>query len=260
MRRNVWGNLLGLAAGLVLVLWAHRQSGGSLDGFVQWPAMIIVGGGTVAALCVSYPVRLMWHAVRAVIREWADPPEAPDRLVPVFMEWATRARRTGLMAVEREIAQTRDGFLKRALTLTVSGVEAPVVRQTLEIDHRVSLEREEEYAQVFEAAGGYAPTLGIVAAVLGLMRAMQDMSSPAQVGAGIASAFVSTIYGLGVANLIFLPLATRLRTNARLHALRREFTIEGVLALHGGLHPRMVEERLNGYVTPASGTRESEVA
>jgi chemotaxis protein MotA len=260
MRRSVWFNLLGLVAGLVLVLWAHRQSGGSLDEFVQWPAMVIVGGGTLAALCVSYPARLLGQAIRAVLREWTDPPEAPDRMVPVFMEWATRARRTGLMAVEREIVRTDDPFLARALTLTVSGVDASIVRQTLEIDHRVSLEREEEYAQVFEAAGGYAPTLGIVAAVLGLMRAMQDMSSPDHVGSGIASAFVATVYGLGAANLIFLPVATRLRTHARLHALRREFTIEGVLALHAGLHPRMVEERLNGYVTPVTGSRESEVA
>lgn len=260
MRGYAWRNLIGAIAVLALTNWALTRWGASIEGFLQWPAAIVVAGGTAVALCVSYPMRLLGQALSAVGRAWSEPPEAPDRLVPVFADWAMRARRTGLMAIEREIGATTDGFLARALSLTVSGVDASVVRQTLEIDHRVSLEREEEYAQVFEAAGGYAPTLGIIAAVLGMMRAMQDISSPERVGAGIAAAFVATIYGLGGANLLLLPIAARLRTHARLHALRREFTIEGVMALHAGLHPRLVQERLTVYMTPGAAGSDSEVA
>jgi chemotaxis protein MotA len=255
------GKMLLWSAGAAATWWAYVRLGGSAQGvaqFVQWPALVIVGGGTTLALLVSYPVRLLWQSALAVHRAFSEPPKAPDDLVPVFAEWASRAKRSGIMAVEREVRRVDDPFLSRALALTVSGVEALVVRQTLEVDHHVSVERDEEHAQVLESAGGYAPTLGIIAAVLGLMRAMQDLSSPSQVGAGIAAAFVATLYGLGAANLVFLPLATRLRTYARQHALRREFTIDGVLALHGGLHPRLLEERLTGYVTPSR--READVA
>lgn len=255
------GRLILWSAGAVTVWWAYRRLGGTTQAvaqFVQWPAVVIVGGGTALALLVSYPARLVWQSLRAVHHAFTEPPTAPDDLIPVFAEWASRAKRSGLMAVEREIRRIDDPFLSRALTLAVSGVDGIVVRQTLEVDHHVSVERDEEHAQILESAGGYAPTLGIIAAVLGLMRAMQDLSSPAQVGAGIAAAFVATLYGLGAANLVFLPLATRLRTYGRQRALRREFTIDGVLALHAGLHPRLVEERLTGYVTPSS--REAEVA
>lgn len=227
-------------------------------GLFQWQALLIVGGGTLLALLVSYPMSLLWQSLRAVSRAWTEPPQSPDALVPVFAGWAARAKRSGLMAVEREIRSQTDAFIARALALVVSGTDATVVRQTLEVDHRVSLERDEEYAQVLESAGGYAPTLGVIAAVLGLMRAMQNLSSPQQVGAGIAAAFVATLYGLSAANLVFLPLATRLRTQARQQALRREFTIDGALALHAGLHPRLMEERLSGYMAPAN--RDQDVA
>jgi chemotaxis protein MotA len=255
------GKVLVWAAGAAVLWWAYVRLGGGAQGlgqFIQWPALVIVGGGTALALVVSYPARLLWQSARAVQRAFSEPPKAPDDLIPVFAEWASRAKRSGIMAVEREVRRVEDPFLSRALALTVSGVEGTVVRQTLEVDHHVSVERDEEHAQVLESAGGYAPTLGIIAAVLGLMRAMQDLSSPAQVGTGIAAAFVATLYGLGAANLVFLPLATRLRTYARQHALRREFTIDGVLALHAGLHPRLMEERLTGYVTPSR--REVDVA
>jgi chemotaxis protein MotA len=244
----------------IVFAWAAYRWGGPLSraGLLQWKALLIVGGGTALALVVSFPLRLLGQSAAAVYRAWTNPPESPDKLVPVFAEWASRAKRSGIMAVEREIRRTSDTFLARALTLIVSGADTAVVKQTLDVDHRVSVEREEEFAQVLEAAGGYAPTLGVIAAVLGLMRAMQDLSSPAHVGAGIASAFVATLYGLGAANLVFLPLAARLRTQARQHALKREFTIDGVMALHAGLHPRLVEDRLNGYVTPSG--RDAEVA
>jgi chemotaxis protein MotA len=260
MRRRL-AKLALWSTALAILWWLYGRLGGSTEGladFVQWPALVIVGGGTILALVVSYPLRLLWDAVRAVHAAFAEPPTAPDDLIPVFAAWAAHAKRSGIMAIEREIRRVGDPFLARALTLAVSGVDAGVVRHTLDVDHRVSIERDEERAQVLESAGGYAPTLGIIAAVLGLMRAMQDLSSPEQVGAGIASAFVATLYGLAAANLVLLPLATRLRTHARLHALRREFAIDGVLALHGGLHPRLVEERLHGYLTPAN--READVA
>jgi len=250
-----WALWITLGAG---AWWASRRWGTAAAGLWQWQAAAIVGGGTLCALVVSYPMGLLRDALRTAARAWRELPETPEALIPQFAEWASRAKRAGIMSVERDVARVDDPFLARSLALMVAGLDASVVRQTLEVDHRVLLEREEEQAQVLESAGGYAPTLGIIAAVLGLMRAMNDLSSPAQVGAGIASAFVATLYGLGAANLVFLPLATRVRAWSRRHALRREFTIDGVLALHGGLHPRLMEERLTGYISP--GGRDVEVA
>jgi chemotaxis protein MotA len=143
--------------------------------------------------------------------------------------------------------------------MLMTGVSGDVVTEALQIDARVCAERDEEEAQVFEAAAGYAPTLGIIGAVLGLMHTMQSMSAPALVGTGIAAAFVATIYGIGSANLIFLPLATRLRARARVDGLRRELIIDGVAALRERLHPRLMEERLSGYLDPTRGT-ESDAA
>jgi chemotaxis protein MotA len=187
------------------------------------------------------------------------PVQPIEALIPAFSQYARQVRRQGLMAVEHEAELARDEFLARALSLSSSGLPVDAVREALDIDARMCAEREELRAHVFEAAAGYAPTLGIVGAVLGLMHVMQHLEG-GDVGSGIAAAFVATIYGVGAANLLFLPLATRLRTRARVDALRRELVIDGVLALQAGATPGVVEERLSGYLQirrtgAPSGTR-----
>jgi chemotaxis protein MotA len=184
---------------------------------------------------------------------------APEELIPAFANYASKVQRKGLMAVEDDIAEVDDSFLARALTLTVTGMGADLVRHALEIEARVCAERDEEQAQVIEAAAGYAPTLGVVGAVLGLMHVMQRLSASGDVGVGIAAAFVATVYGVGAANLVFLPLATRLRARARLDVLRRELTIDGIMALRDGMHPSLVEDRLAGYLQHAA-SRPTEAA
>lgn len=243
----MWVSGAGLALGAGVVLWAHVSLGGSLRTFVQVEAAAVVFGGTVAALFVSFPLAGLTAAVRATLDLARRPPAEVDTLVPAFIGYARKARRQGLMAIEQDAARAQDGFLSRALLLLSSGLSANVVREALDLESRVCAEREEQHAAVLEAAAGYAPTLGIVGAVLGLMRVMQQFS-PDQVGSGIAAAFVATIYGVGAANLVCLPLATRLRGRARVEALRRDLVIDGVLALGDGASPAVVEERLAGYL------------
>jgi chemotaxis protein MotA len=238
----------GLVLGIVVVAAAHVASGGDLRMLAQPTALFVVFGGTAAALVVSFPWRTLRHAGTAAAAVFLHPPVPPEALVPTFHKFAQRARRDGLMALESEIDLTSDEFLARALTLAVTGLPSDLVRQTLEIDSRTSGDRDEESAEVFDAAAGYSPTLGIVGAVIGLMSVMRHLSSSGGVGVGIAAAFVATIYGVGAANLIFLPLATRLRVRARVEALRRELMIDGILALHNRLHPTLLEERLTGYL------------
>ena len=237
-----------MALGVIVIVGGHLAGGGNVRAFVHPVALIVVIGGTAAALLVSYPSHILWEAISGVRDVLLRSPQSPENLVPLFADFARRMRRQGFRAIEDEIDATDDPFLSRALALASAGMRPEVVRSALETDARVSVDLDEERAQVFDAAAGYAPTLGIIGAVLGLMRVMQSISSPAQVGAGIAAAFVATIYGVGLANLVFLPLATRLRARSRISALRRDLTIDGVMALSEGLHPTMVEERLAGYL------------
>ena len=253
-------SLLGLVTGVSIVGWAHVSMGGHLSLFFQVEALAVVFGGTAAALVVSYPAQAIRGALGG-IAHLSDHTTVPlETMVPTFIGFARKARRHGLASVEHEIANTGDTFLARALSLSMSGLPIPVLRESLEIDARVAAERDEQRAQVFEAAAGYAPTMGIVGAVLGLMRVMQQFASTAAVGSGIAAAFVATILGVGAANLLFLPIATRLRARARQDAIRRELVIDGVLALRDGTSPGVLEERLAGYLSLNRPAAVAEVA
>jgi chemotaxis protein MotA len=250
----------GLILGVVIVAWAHGSATGDLRIFVQPEAAAVVFGGTAAALLVSFPWLVLRGAATEVVAMMTKPPASLDALVPAFIAYARKAKRQGLVAVERDLEGAQDGFLVRAMTLSLSGLPPQVVREALDIDARVHAERDEEHAQVLEAAAGFAPTLGIVGAVLGLMRVMQHFASSSAMGAGIAAAFVATVFGVGAANLVFLPLATRLRGRARIETLRRELMIDGVLALRDGTSPGVLEERLAGYLTLNRAAQAEEVA
>jgi len=249
-----------MVLGIAVVAWAHVSMGGSLRMFVQPEALAVVFGGTAAALLISFPGEMIRAAVAGALTIGRGPAAPLELLVPAFMNYARTARRQGLAAVEQEALQAKDAYLVRALTLSASGLPVEMVKETLEIEARVTAEREEERAQVLEAAAGYAPTLGIVGAVLGLMRVMQHFDAAVGIGPGIAAAFVATVYGVGIANLVFLPLATRLRAAARTEVLRRDLVIHGVLALREGASPGVVEERLAGYLKPARLSPLPEVA
>jgi len=239
---------LGLVLGVAVVAAGHLAGGGDLHLLAQPTALLVVFGGTAAALMVSFPARTLARAVASAVRAFTERTATPEGLVATVIQLAHKARREGLMALEGDIANAGDPFLARALTMASAGLSPALIRPTLEIDARAEAERSDELADVFESAAGYSPTLGIVGAVLGLMGVMGHMSSTSSVGEGIAAAFVSTIYGVGAANLIFLPIATRLRVRARMESLRRAITIDGILAVHERLQPSVVEERLTGYL------------
>ena len=165
-----------------------------------------------------------------------------------FEQYAVRVRRRGVAALEPEITAVDDPFLSRALGLVVDGVEAHEIRRALSTFNRTTEEADDESALVLETAAGYAPTLGILGAVLGLIRVMENLATPAAVGAGIAVAFVATVYGVGAANLVLLPLASRLRSLGRQAAVERELIIEGAVVIQQALHPRIVEAHLGGFL------------
>jgi chemotaxis protein MotA len=222
---------------------------------LQPTAALVVFGGTGIALLVSFPIATLRRALRAVRLAFAPAKVSPRDLVTRFGQYAVRSRRRGVMVLEPDVAGEPDPFLARALTLAVDGVPQAALRQALDIESRAREDADLECADVLEAAAGYAPTLGILGAVLGLIHVMEHFAAPAAIGSGIAVAFVATVYGVASANLVLLPLATRLRGRANEAVLARAVIIEGTLTLQQGLHPRMIEAHLEGFLRAAEQGR-----
>jgi chemotaxis protein MotA len=250
-------SLLGLPAAFAVVAVGQWLTGGQLRTLVQPEAALIVFGGTLAALVVSFPVEALRDAARAVRSTLLAPPSSSRELVARFTQYAVRVRRRGTLSLEEELPRIEDAFLSRAIGLVVDAVPASDVRLVLQSASQTIEDTDEDAAQVLEAAAGYAPTLGILGAVLGLIHVMENLAAPSRLGAGIAVAFVATVYGVGSANLIFLPLATRLRGVARARTVGRDIVIEGAVALQQQMHPRLVEAHLDGFLRAAERQRKT---
>lgn len=244
-----------LASIIGVVVAAEVFEGGRVRALWQPGAALIVLGGTAAALLLSFPMPALMRAWRAVRTVWHVTPETEPSLVAKFEQCAVRVIRKGVLALEPEISAAQDPFLKRALSMVADGVAAAELREALETFSRAQEDGDEECALVLETAAGYAPTLGILGAVLGLIRVMEHLGTPATVGGGIAIAFVATVYGVGIANLLLLPLASRLRAVSRTTALTRELIIEGAVILQGRVHPRLVDSYLSGFVRARTSAR-----
>jgi chemotaxis protein MotA len=248
-RRRVDGAILiGVLIGIGLVLGGHGLEGGRLRSLLQGAAAVIVFGGTLGAVLVSFPMRDLRTAVKSLRYLVVDDAPPPDGVVAVIGRFALRARKEGLLALEDDAERMSDPFLRRALALAIDGTNSTTLRALLEDEIDSREDADEIPARVFEAAGGYAPTVGILGAVLGLIHVMENLADPANLGSGIAVAFVATVYGVGSANLLFLPIASRFRARAQRHARRREAVLEGVMAIQEGLNPRLIEMKLRGLL------------
>ena len=247
-RQLDFGGLAGVVLALAAVIVAQKIEGGSIRSLVQPTAAMIVFGGMAAALMVSFPLATLQRTVTAVRKAFMTAPPQMRDLVAELANLALRSKRKGLMSLESAALDNKDRFLGRAIGLAVDGMPPDAVRRTMETESRAQEEYDEEVAHVLESAAGYAPTLGILGAVLGLIHVMENIAAPSKLGAGIAVAFVATVYGVGSANLIFMPLAARVRHQARLLAIRREVIVEGVVSMQQGIHPRQLEELLEAYI------------
>jgi chemotaxis protein MotA len=242
-----WTSLVAIALGVGIVVLVVVLHGSALSSLVQLPAALIVTGGTVAATLVSYSPRTIAVAVRAAYRAFRSPDEDFDELSAHLVALAIRGHRRGLLSLDPEIESVRDPFLRNGLILVVDGASREELHAGLRTE-RLALEaREDVPPRIFETAAGYAPTLGILGAVIGLMRVMENLAAPAAVGHGIATAFVATIYGLGIANLILLPIGARLRERAAAQAQRRELVAEALFDVHSRLNPRMVAHKARSF-------------
>jgi chemotaxis protein MotA len=251
---SVWG--LVLAVGLILL--GQAVEGGSILSLIQPTAALIVFGGTVGAVMVSFSRNDMLRAVRALRTVFIWNGEPLSTTIQTLVQYGVLARKDGILSLDPLLKSMDDPFVEKAVRMLVDATSPGVLRDLLEIEARGRDEYDEIPAKVYEAAGGYAPTIGILGAVIGLIQVMQHLSDPSKLGSGIAVAFVATVYGVGSANLFFLPAATKLRMKARHEARRRELITEGVLAIQDGMMPRIIEEKLYGFAaqaTPAQARR-----
>jgi chemotaxis protein MotA len=246
--------LFGLLLGGLSLLGGYFLEGGSAGMILQVTAFVIVLGGTAGAVCLSFSGPQLRQSCRSLPYIFRKPQDNSPSQVGHLVELAYRARREGLLALESEVANLPDPFLRRGLQLVIDGFTPQQVREIMEMDLAQQEESGQIPTKVFEAAGGYAPTIGILGAVLGLIQVMQHLTDPARLGTGVAVAFVATIYGVASANLLFLPISHKLKLRHERQMFRQEMLLEGVLALAQGEHPRLIAERLDGILPQGAAT------
>lgn len=240
--------IIGLVLSFGAILGGQVLEGGSMHSIMQLTAAIIVFGGTIGAVLVNYPMSTFLLALKNAKMAFFDKKHDPVKTIKLISELAAIARKDGLLALEARIKKIDDPFLKKGLQLVVDGTEPKLTREILEIEISYSEEYHLASAKVFESAGGYAPTIGILGAVMGLIHVMENLADPQKLGAGIAVAFVATVYGVATANLIYLPIAGKLKFKIREEAITKEMMIEGLISLSEGENPRRVEEKLIGFL------------
>jgi chemotaxis protein MotA len=233
--------LAGIVAGLTI-------EGGNLGQVLQPTAALIVFGGTMGAVLLQFPLTTVGAAFKNLAQIFTAPRRHNDQLIRQLVAFANKARRHGVVSLDADLRTIDDPFLKQSLMLAVDGTEPTELRQIMRVSLDSTTESEERLPAVFESAGGFAPTIGILGAVLGLIQVMQHLDNIAEVGRGIAVAFVATIYGVGIANLFFLPFAGKMRIRVREDHQRREMMLEGVISILEGINPRMLEIKLSGFI------------
>ncbi|MDO8930971.1 MAG: flagellar motor protein [Rhodocyclaceae bacterium] len=241
-------SFLGLVLGLSAVLLGQVLEGGHLGSLVQPTAFFIVVGGTVGAVMLQSPVSVFVAAMGMAKWVFFPPVLSKRQLIEQVDKWSHIARKEGLLALEAQVALLKDPFMAKGLQLLVDGAEPDRLRDVLEVEIDSYEAQMKMGAKVWESAGGYAPTIGIIGAVMGLIHVMENLSDPSKLGAGIAVAFVATIYGVGSANLIFLPVGKKLLANITRLVTMREMFVDGLVGIANGDNPRIIESRLQGYV------------
>ncbi|HTH39846.1 MAG TPA: flagellar motor protein [Rhodocyclaceae bacterium] len=240
-------SIFGLLLGITAIVGGQVLEGGHLSSLLQPTAFLIVVGGTFGAVLLQSPIRTVKKAFGMIGWILIPPVVDPKGLIEQLGHWSHLARKEGLLALENQTQGVKDDFLRKGLQLLVDGAEPERLREVMEVEitaYEVDLKMA---ARVWEAAGGYSPTIGIIGAVMGLIHVMENLSDPSKLGAGIAVAFVATIYGVGSANLFYLPVAKKLLANVSRLVTLREMFVDGLVGIANGDNPRIIESRLQGY-------------
>lgn len=248
MRRFDASTALGIIAGIAALAGGFLWEGGHLGGLVQRTGLLIVFGGTFAAVAVSFPVSQLKKIPEALRTAFYPQTDNVRELIDQMAEFATVARREGVLSLEPLIAEHPNEFLREGLQMVVDGTDPQLNRQILEVEIDALEERMEQQAKIFEAAGGYAPTMGIIGTVMGLIHVLSNLSDPGALGPAIAVAFTATLYGVASANVLYLPIASKIRARIAETVKTRELILEGILSIQAGENPWLIRKKLMAFM------------
>jgi chemotaxis protein MotA len=249
-----FATIVGLILGLGCLMVSVVLEGGHLSSLVSLPAAIIVFGGTAGATAIGFTVAELKASPVLLRIAFKEEKYDTTNLIVTLVGFAEKARREGLLALEEDLSTIQDDFLQKGMQLVIDGTDAELVRGIMETELTFVQDRHQKGAAVFEAAGGFAPTLGIIGTVMGLVHVLGNLSDTETLGPAIATAFIATLYGVASANIFFLPIAAKLRNRSAQQILLHEVTLEGILSVQAGDNPRIVEEKLLAFLAPKERT------
>ncbi len=252
--------LLGLVVGWASVGAGAILKGGKPEYYISMPSFLLVFGGTLGATMVSYSLKQMLDLPRVTLHAFLHRPVDVLGTMNRLIRFADRARREGLLSLEGEIHERDDPFLAKGVRLVVDGTDSAVVREILETEVELMEERHRVGESIYTTMAGFSPTLGIIGTVIALVNMMMKLDDPSKLGYMLAAAFIATLYGVALANLVFLPFANKLRARSQEEVLLRQVVIEGVLAIQAGENPRVIEEKLRAFLPPALRSKVSREA
>lgn len=240
--------LVGIFLAFGAILGGQVLEGGHVGSLLQLTAFVIVIGGTLGAVLIQFNTPTFMLGMRLTKWVFFTPDIVLTEVIDQVVGWGNTARRGGLLSLEPLLEEMQDPFMRKGLQMLVDGAEPDKLREMMEVEMDAYDEHYRLGAKVWEAAGGYSPTIGILGAVLGLIHVMENLSDPAKLGAGIAVAFVATVYGVGAANLFYLPFCNKIRAIISREMVKRAMVIEGLVAVANGENPRLIETRLRGFI------------
>ena len=241
-------SIIGIIVGVGAILLGQYLDGGHVASLINGPALIIVFGGSLGAIMLQSPLSVFMHAMKLFFWIFKPPKLLLDESIQRIVKWSDISRRNGLLGLENVLSKEDDPFIRRGIQMLVDGHEPEAIRLSMEID-LISKERfDMQAAKVFEGMGAYAPTIGIIGAVLGLIHVMGNPADPTKLGSGIAVAFVATVYGVAMANLLFIPIGNKIKSVIQEESQFKEMLIEGIVSIADGENPRLIESRLYGFV------------
>lgn len=240
-------SIIGILLGLAAVIGGQVLEGGSITAIMQPTAFIIVMGGTAGAIILGFPAKDLINALKGIQPVFLGSPLNMKQIIDLLVSLALKARKEGILALQGDIREIEDEFLRKGMELMTDGTDPTLLREIMETELSFLEEEVQQAAKVWESAGGFAPTVGILGAVLGLIHVMENLSEPSKLGSGIAVAFVATVYGVGFANLIFIPLGNKLKLKQRQLIITREMMIEGILSIQAGESPNFIRQKLQVF-------------
>lgn len=241
-------SILGVILAFGAILGGNYLEGGHVEALFNGPAALIVIGGTFAAIMLQTPRKNLIHGLRMLGWVFSPPYLSLEDGIDKIVNWSMRARKEGLLGLESMVPKEPDAFAGKGLQLLVDGVEPEAIRNVLELEMIAKENNDLTAAKIYDGMGGYSPTIGIIGAVMGLIHVMSNLADPSSLGTGIATAFVATIYGVALANLLFFPIGSKLKTLIQSQSQYREMLIEGIVSISEGENPRAIEMKLRGFI------------